>query len=260
VVHADSLFLTLNGQLQATATGPVGNNNAFVNVRLPGPDSATATYASIHSTVGYTMTEAAGYSRLDLSIDEGMAIAAAHSQAEAYGGPGFTVAQGTPYLVDGVLTVPLSSGPAELHVDVSIFANPGGIVFRHATSRIVSPGSSIVVGQPISGDVLVGSPGGTLNAGVTYFIDYTILTTDQIVTSGEYHAGTVSVSLGTAPCYANCDYSTATPTLTANDFVCFLNRFAAGDSDANCDGSTTLPVLNANDFSCFLNAYAAGCP
>jgi hypothetical protein len=29
---------------------------------------------------------------------------------------------------------------------------------------------------------------------------------------------------------------------------------------ANCDGSTTEPVLNVEDFICFINAFAAGCP
>ncbi len=35
--------------------------------------------------------------------------------------------------------------------------------------------------------------------------------------------------LGAAPpaCYANCDGSSVAPVLTANDFQCFLNRFAA---------------------------------
>ena len=61
-------------------------------------------------------------------------------------------------------------------------------------------------------------------------------------------------------CYANCDSSTVSPVLNVNDFQCFLNRYAAGDSYANCDGSTTPPVLNVNDFACFLNSYAAGCP
>jgi hypothetical protein len=58
--------------------------------------------------------------------------------------------------------------------------------------------------------------------------------------------------------YANCDGSVAPPVLTANDFQCFLNKYAAGDSYANCDGSTIPPVLNANDFQCFLNKFAAG--
>ncbi len=61
-------------------------------------------------------------------------------------------------------------------------------------------------------------------------------------------------------CYANCDGSTATPVLTANDFLCFMNQFAGGSSLANCDNSTGAPVLTANDFQCFLDRYSAGCP
>lgn len=61
-------------------------------------------------------------------------------------------------------------------------------------------------------------------------------------------------------CPANCDGSTVEPFLNANDFACFLNRFAAQDWYANCDGSTNEPWLNANDFQCFLNRFAAGCP
>jgi hypothetical protein len=70
----------------------------------------------------------------------------------------------------------------------------------------------------------------------------------------------VAITLvGGTSCYPNCDNSTAPPILNANDFQCFLNRYAAGDSYANCDNSTAPPILNANDFQCFLNAYAAGC-
>ncbi|MBL9030356.1 MAG: hypothetical protein JNM80_01440 [Phycisphaerae bacterium] len=60
-------------------------------------------------------------------------------------------------------------------------------------------------------------------------------------------------------CYANCDNSTILPFLNVNDFVCFNNKFAAGDTNANCDQSTIPPVLNVNDFICFNNAFAAGC-
>jgi hypothetical protein len=63
-----------------------------------------------------------------------------------------------------------------------------------------------------------------------------------------------------APCYANCDFSTSIPVLTANDFQCFINAFASGQPYANCDGSTAVPILTANDFQCFLNAFAVGCP
>jgi hypothetical protein len=65
---------------------------------------------------------------------------------------------------------------------------------------------------------------------------------------------------GTAPCYPNCDGSTAAPILNVLDFNCFLNRFSAGDAYANCDGSTAPPVLNVLDFNCFLNRFSAGCP
>ena len=34
-------------------------------------------------------------------------------------------------------------------------------------------------------------------------------------------------------CYANCDGSTGAPLLTANDFQCFLNKYAAGNTYAN---------------------------
>jgi hypothetical protein len=70
----------------------------------------------------------------------------------------------------------------------------------------------------------------------------------------------LAITGGAAPCYANCDASTSPPVLNVNDFTCFLNRFAAGDSNANCDASTNPPVLNVNDFTCFLNLFAAGCP
>ena len=67
------------------------------------------------------------------------------------------------------------------------------------------------------------------------------------------------VIVGGGSCYPNCDGSTSPPILTANDFQCFLNKFAVGDSYANCDHSTAPPTLNANDFQCFLNEFAEGC-
>ncbi|MBL9032743.1 MAG: hypothetical protein JNM80_13700 [Phycisphaerae bacterium] len=72
--------------------------------------------------------------------------------------------------------------------------------------------------------------------------------------------GFVLCGVGTPPnCYANCDQSTVSPILNVNDFVCFQNAFAAGQSYANCDNSTIPPVLNVNDFVCFQNRFAAGC-
>jgi hypothetical protein len=73
-------------------------------------------------------------------------------------------------------------------------------------------------------------------------------------------AGVVDMGATEFQCYANCDGSTIAPVLNVNDFICFQNRFAAGDSYANCDGSTIAPVLNVNDFICFQTQFAAGCP
>ncbi len=68
------------------------------------------------------------------------------------------------------------------------------------------------------------------------------------------------IDMGATPsCYANCDGSSGTPLLTANDFQCFINKFAGNDPYANCDGSTGTPALTANDFQCFINKYAGGC-
>jgi hypothetical protein len=60
-------------------------------------------------------------------------------------------------------------------------------------------------------------------------------------------------------CYLNCDLSAGQPPHTANDFVCFIIRFAASDPYANCDGSTGTPMLTANDFACFLSSFVTGC-
>ncbi len=76
---------------------------------------------------------------------------------------------------------------------------------------------------------------------------------------GGIGAVTATTIEGTPACYANCDRSTAAPTLSANDFQCFLNAFATQQPYANCDNSAAAPMLNINDFICFMNTYAAGC-
>jgi hypothetical protein len=70
------------------------------------------------------------------------------------------------------------------------------------------------------------------------------------------------VSPPTAPpadCYANCDGSSLCPVLNVNDFICYLQQYAAAETWANCDQSTAAPVLNVNDFLCFVNRFAEGC-
>jgi hypothetical protein len=50
------------------------------------------------------------------------------------------------------------------------------------------------------------------------------------------------------------------PALNIADFMCYLQRFSAGEPYANCDLSATPPTLNIADFTCFLRKYANGCP
>lgn len=76
--------------------------------------------------------------------------------------------------------------------------------------------------------------------------------TEQFVCNQE----AVDVRAVPVACYADCDGSAG---LNVNDFVCFLNAFAAEDPYANCDQSSVVPILNVNDFVCFLNKFGAGC-
>ncbi len=90
------------------------------------------------------------------------------------------------------------------------------------------------------------------NSAIAWNIDPDVLGSYTVALTG-------ACFLGGSSCYANCDGSTSNPLLTANDFQCFLNKYASGDSYANCDLSTSNPLLTANDFQCFLNSYAGGC-
>jgi probable HAF family extracellular repeat protein len=98
--------------------------------------------------------------------------------------------------------------------------------------------------------------------GWTLTTAYGVSSDGQTIVGSGVHNGVVEAWIATLAvtptCYANCDASTAPPILNVNDFTCFLNRFAAGDTYANCDASTTPPILNVNDFTCFLNRFAAG--
>jgi hypothetical protein len=112
--------------------------------------------------------------------------------------------------------------------------------------------TNLVDGGNVSGSTtatLIINPVGPADLGN----DYNVIVSNVL---GSVTSGNATLST----CYANCDCSQTQPILNVNDFSCFLNRYAAGDTYANCDGSTTSPQLNVLDFSCFLNAFASGCP
>jgi hypothetical protein len=79
----------------------------------------------------------------------------------------------------------------------------------------------------------------------------------NFISVGGGFVGSFAQWIGCPNCYANCDLSTATPTLNVSDFVCFLNKFVAKDPYANCTVDATIDI---SDFACFLNKFAAGCP
>jgi hypothetical protein len=155
-------------------------------------------------------------------------------------------------------------------------SNPAVLTVNTGPSFSTPPSPLTVAdGQPATFTVVVsGTPAPTLQwrkntvnipgaTGTSYTIASTVLADagsyDCVATNSCGSVPSSAASL-TVTCYANCDNSTVPPILNANDFTCFLNAYAAGDSYANCDGSSIPPILNANDFTCFLNVYAAGCP
>lgn len=81
-----------------------------------------------------------------------------------------------------------------------------------------------------------------------------------IVGSGINPAGDRQAFLVRIPpfCHADCDQSTGAGTLDVFDFLCFQERFLAGDSlYADCDRDGALTVF---DLLCFQNEFVAGCP
>jgi hypothetical protein len=118
-----------------------------------------------------------------------------------------------------------------------------------SAGQIVEPATVYLSGPDLRGfpSVAMGQGGTVLSAAALAFgVPYPARMHGQVL------------SLGAASsCYANCDGSTAAPQLTANDFACFLNRFAAAEPYADCDG---VGGLTANDFACFLTRYVQGCP
>lgn len=258
---AASLFVTVGGQLQARAIASTTGVNAFVPVTMPGPAFSTANAGLSTSGVGYSFTEGPTYSQININLDHNCSLPGGSCGGQTFSGATFTATAGTPWSIAGILTAEPGPAPVVISMDVNIIATPGSSIFRHSTTRSVAPGSSILVQTPISGDVFTGAPAGICTGLTTYTIALTISTTNNTGQFSMHTTGTVTLSLGnvTSPCYANCDGSTSTPGLTANDFTCFLNAYATGNSYANCDGSTVPPVLNANDFVCFLSSYAVGC-
>lgn len=65
---------------------------------------------------------------------------------------------------------------------------------------------------------------------------------------------------GPGACLADCDVSTGIGVLDVLDFVCFMQRFRAGDPEAcGCDETTGVGVCDVFDVLCFQSAFSEGC-
>jgi autotransporter-associated beta strand protein len=160
--------------------------------------------------------------------------------------------------VTGTLATELNFAPlgADLvNVTGTVTLNTGSAL--NLSSLGGTPSGKFIIVLNDGSDPVSGTFGGVngLPAGAT--VNYAFSGTDSLGRVGD--GNDIAIQFA-EPCYANCDDSTTPPILNVNDFICFNNRFAAGDSYANCDQSTFPPVLNVNDFSCFMNKYAVGCP
>ncbi len=145
------------------------------------------------------------------------------------------------------LNSPLDLPPGHYFFIPQVRLVTGDFLWLSAPKPIVAPGT------PFVGDLQAWIRNGDVDP------DWLRIGTD-IIGGTPAPAFNMTFSLeGSFVCYANCDASTTAPALNVNDFICYLNRFAAGDPFANCDNGTTAPVLNVLDFYCFLNSFATGC-
>lgn len=169
-----------------------------------------------------------------------------------FGGGGSAVVsiwQGWPAPSTRLLTL---NSPTQTGSGNFTYTPPVPLVLQPATTYWVYVES---VGSPTGSFMWEGTTPATAPSGAAAYVGYLFNGSPSATLNRVEVLGT---PVGGA-CYANCDASTGQPVLTANDFACFLAKYASGHTYANCDGSTGQPVLTANDFACFLSKYAAGC-
>jgi hypothetical protein len=159
-------------------------------------------------------------------------------RADAGGTPGPTIA-----VLGSVTGFTSGSTP------VQFSANPGISISSGTPYWIFARGEGNATGTWLGSPTGGGFRAFSLDGGATFVVEPIPSNLGQ---------GAIRIEVA-GSCYPNCDNSSSTPLLTANDFLCFLNKFANNDPYANCDGSTGIPSLTSNDFQCFLNKFAAGC-
>ncbi|MFN0134442.1 MAG: kelch repeat-containing protein [Phycisphaerales bacterium] len=158
-----------------------------------------------------------------------------------------------------------------VHEPAAILRQPAPVALperRDATFSVEAAGSGpvrfrwrrdgvdLIDGVTPSGSIIHGSRDKSLSIMSITPADAGVYTCLVQNLSGDANSAPVTLEV---LCYADCDGTSYPPIISTLDYVCFMNKFAAGDPYANCDGSTVPPTLNAADFICFLSELAAGC-
>ncbi len=158
----------------------------------------------------------------------------------------------------GAMRIPTADGERWEEVSAGYYQGMG-------IKRLV-PGSAVNTGKLV-GWYNLGDPP-TYTNGVSAFPEPP---TEAEQTPGQYwglgQSNSAYHHTALVGCYANCDNSSTSPALSANDFMCFINEFACMStrpvaeqitSYVNCDGNTTPPILTPADFACFNAAFVKG--
>lgn len=187
------------------------------------------------------------------------------TDASPYSLGSVTLLLGNPSAGQATVDIYSSSGlePSTL---VATLISPGAYTTSLSQTTFTTPGVALsanttywVVLHAVSGQFDWGWAGDAGGSGVAFTHVWGV-SEDAAAFWWSFDSYPLQMKVATAvACYPNCDGSSTSPLLTANDFQCFLNAYASGLTYANCDGSTAVPVLTANDFQCFLNSFAAGC-
>ena len=236
----------------------IGGGSGAAADQIIAIDPATATGSVLLSTVG----RPSGYSIRGMAMSPASVLFVVLS-------PGSTTVVDTLATIDTTTGVYSIIGPTN-RTDIQALAfNPsghlyaigilaGGSLYRLDTSTCTA---TIIGGGTFDGDdqafeILHDGTALTCRAGLRTTSLATGATTLIGATGQTDIRGLALVGAPGLSCYANCDGSTGSPRLTANDFSCFLNRFVGAASYADCDG---VGGLTANDLQCFLSAYVSGC-
>ncbi len=118
-------------------------------------------------------------------------------------------------------------------------------------------GGMVSVQDALIGMGTQGLEGWILTAATGISANGTVVVGEGVNPQGQTEAWIAGLTGPLALCYADCDRSCGQAgVLNLFDFLCYVNRFNAGDGYADCTGEGGLDLF---DFLCFVNQFNAGC-